>query len=722
MAARAPRGMLAALVFILFLAAAGAAAVSAGGGAGPRVSDVAGRDCLACHVSVAASPGGGMAAGPLRGPVTPSAFAAAEAVLLGLGLGAAYVGLLEVRSVLAGAPRRGRMRHSLSSLLRYAVLQAKLPRDPMGAAAHIPVYVGGGLLLAAGLVYLADPASSASPFAGSTAVYTVFRVLANLGAVLMLLGLLVAWLRRVAAPRPGMETIAEDELVLGLLAGLVVTGMLVDAATAAAHYGARQPLWDISAALFSRLWLGLSAKGFPSAFQAVNLVHLAAVAATAAALGTTKLRHILVSAASTTLPRPEPQAPAEPVPDAEERIEQGGYIGVVKAADASLRQRLDYEACVRCARCTAACPAYAAGRPLSPMSLIQAMRGALEESPDTDLVPAVISPDTVWSCTTCGTCVNECPVLVHHVETMHELRRGLVSKGENVPDELLQVSYNLMRTGNPYGSDPMEKEQWIQGLAEKGLVEIAEPGKEYDLLLWVGCAPAYDPRLRGTVEAVLRLLRRAGLSVAVAPEQQCCGEPARRIGDELMFQELVRMNKEALDGIRFKRILVTCPHGLHVLRHEYPQYGVKWEVVHHSQLLAELLREGKLPKPAKPLPVAATYHDPCYLGRWNKIYDPPREVATAAVAELREMPRNRDRSYCCGGGGGGAFYDPKKGERLSKIRIREAKSTGAKVVAVACPFCNIMLSAEAPDEGLEVKDIAELLDQALAGREEGAES
>ncbi len=714
----APRGLLSALVFLLFLSAVGAAAVSAGGGAGPRVSDVAGRDCLACHVSVSASPGGGLVAGPLRGPVSPGAFAAAEAVLLGLGLAMAYVGLLRVRAVLADAPRRGRMRPSLSSLLRYAALQARVLRDPLGAAAHLPVYVGGGLLLLAGLVYLADPGAAASPLAGSSTVYTVFRVLSNAGAALMLLGLLVAWLRRVALPRPGMETLAEDELVLGVLGGLVATGMLVDAATAAAHYGAQQPWWDLSALLFARLWLGLSAAGFPAAFQAANLVHLAAVAATAALLGATKLRHILVSAASTALPRPDPEAAAEPVPDAEERIEQGGYIGAVRAADTSLRQRLDYEACVRCARCTAACPAYAAGRPLSPMHLIQAMRRALEEKPGEDLVPAVISPDTVWSCTTCGACLHECPVLVHHVETMHELRRGLVSKGENVPEELLQVSYSLMRTGNPYGSDPMEKEQWIQGLAEKGLVEIAEPGKEYDLLLWVGCAPAYDPRLRGTVEALLRLLKRAGLSVAVAPEQQCCGEPARRIGDELMFQELVRMNKEALEGIRFKRILVTCPHGLHVLRHEYPQYGVKWEVVHHSQLLAELLRQGRLPRPQKPLPITATYHDPCYLGRWNQVYEPPREVVGAAVAELREMPRNRDRSYCCGGGGGGVFYDPKKGERLSKIRIREAKGTGAKVVAVACPFCNIMLSAEAPDEGLEVRDIAELLDQALEG--EGA--
>ncbi|NOZ88649.1 MAG: (Fe-S)-binding protein, partial [Crenarchaeota archaeon] len=202
--------------------------------------------------------------------------------------------------------------------------------------------------------------------------------------------------------------------------------------------------------------------------------------------------------------------------------------------------------------------------------------------------------------------------------------------------------------------------------------------------------------------------------VAVIPEQGCCGDPARRIGDELMFLELARQNVELLSRYRFRRLLVTCPHGYNVFRNEYPKLGLRVEVEHHSQLLARLTAEGRL-KPARRLPVAATFHDPCYLGRWNGEYEAPRQVLRAAVAELREMPRSRERSFCCGGGGGGAFYDPKIGRRLSRLRAEEAKSTGAKVLAVACPFCNVMLSAEAPDLGLEVKDIAELLDEAVEG-------
>jgi Fe-S oxidoreductase len=284
-----------------------------------------------------------------------------------------------------------------------------------------------------------------------------------------------------------------------------------------------------------------------------------------------------------------------------------------------------------------------------------------------------------------------------------------------VPDELLQVSYSLMRTGNPYGSDPYEKEQWLQELAEKGLVEIAEPGKEYDLLLWVGCANAYDPRLRSVVESLLRLLKRAGLTVAAAPGQQCCGEPARRIGDELMFQELVRMNVEELSQYRFRRILVTCPHGLQVLRHEYPQYGApKWEVVHHTELLAQLLREGRLKAAKRHEPV--TYHDPCYLGRHNGEYEAPRDVVGSLGFVIEEPDRNREGAFCCGAGGAQFWKEEAPGaERIPENRYRELVGTGAEVIATACPFCTQMFETEAAnaEAPTAVKDLAELVAEEL---------
>ena len=268
-----------------------------------------------------------------------------------------------------------------------------------------------------------------------------------------------------------------------------------------------------------------------------------------------------------------------------------------------------------------------------------------------------------------------------------------------------------MRTGNPYGGNPFEKEEWLRKLIEQGLVEEAREGEEYDYIYWVGCAVAYDPRLRSTAEALLRLLKKAGLRVAVILDQNCCGEPARRIGDELLFSDLVKQNAELLSRYRFKKLLVSCPHGFNVFAREYPLYGVKIPVEHHSVVLARLIREGKL-KISKRLPLKVTYHDPCYLGRWNKIYEEPREVIRRSVNEFKEMPRNRENSFCCGGGGGGVFYDIKIGKRISRVRAEEAASTGAKIIAVACPFCNVMLASEAPEFDMEVKDISELLDEA----------
>jgi len=706
-------GVAAVLVFAALVAAAGLPPVLAAGGR--PVAEVAGRDCLACHVSVEASPGGGLVAGPLRG-VDGFSFTLLVYSLGAVALAAAWVGLAGlVGTVRRGGPHPGGVGFSLRRLVVDAVLQARLLRSRQDAVVHLPVYVGGLLLLLAGLLYAAAPGECLSPFAGGPAVYAAFRLAVNLGAVLLLVGVAWAAERRLLRLREPLETVLDDALVLALLAAVAVSGMVVDAATAVAH--GRVWWLDLSSVLLGGLWERVGVDAFPAAYAAAVLAHVAAVAGLVVDLGWGKLRHLLAAPASLALERRYLPAAAAPVPDAERLVDERGYIGAQGAGDLSWRLRLDYEACTRCALCTSVCPAYASGRPLSPMGLVQGLREAAEAEAER-LVPVYVRPETLWSCTTCGACLHACPVGVHHVESVHELRRGLVSSGENVPEELLQVSYSLMRTGNPYGSDPYEKEQWLRGLAEKGLVEIAEPGGEYDILLWVGCAHAYDPRLRAVAESLLRLLRRAGLRVAVAPGQQCCGEPARRIGDELMFQELVRANVEELGQYRFERILVMCPHGLHVLRHEYPQYGApRWRVVHHTELLAELLRSGRL-RASRRLAEPVTYHDPCYLARWNRVTEEPREVLSAA-AELREMRRSRGNTFCCGGGGGGVFYDPKIGRRPARLRMEEAKSTGARVVAVACPFCNIMLSAEAPDFGMEVRDVAQILDEAARGEEGG---
>ena len=670
----------------------------------PAAGEVRG-NCLACHVV----PGG-----PFRYPVPGSA----ELDLLRISLsGIALVFFIAgVAGYIARWTRGGqrlpldRLGSRLRSLLVNGLLQRRVLRQWPGLVVHLPIYLGSLLLIVSGIIYLASPGSTRYP---SSTVFTAFRVTVNLGFVLLVAGILAAMARRLLKVTPGLHSGAGDWLVLVWLLLVAFTGAVLDATTALAHNPGGIPAWDISGRLLEPLLAQMSVYNFLWLHRATQIVHLVLTLLLLGLLPYTKLAHIVTGGVFNTFYARQwhPSSPP-PVPDAEERIERGESIGVVRLADTSWKQRMDYDACVHCARCRNACPALATGKPLSPMKLILTMRDQMDRGNwDGELVPAVIKPETVWSCVTCGACVYNCPVLVNHVETVIDLRRGLVSRGEHVPEELLQVSYNLMRTGNPYGANPYEKEEWLRSLVEKGLVEEAQPGVEYDYILWVGCANAYDPRLRGVVESTLRLAKRAGLRVAVIMEQQCCGDPARRIGDELMFIELVKSNAEMLSQYRFKRLLVTCPHGYNVFKNDYPKYGVKLEVEHHSQLLARLLASGRL-KPARKLGVAATYHDPCYLGRWNSVYEEPRSIVRASVRELREMPRSREKSFCCGGGGGGAFYDIKIGQRLSRVRAEEAANTGAKVLAVACPFCNIMLSAEAPDYGLEVRDVAELLDEA----------
>ncbi len=610
----------------------------------------------------------------------------------------------------------------LRRLVLYGLLQARVVRGSLGGVAHALMYSGFLLLLAATVLRFVE-ADILLPLAGQRLLeggaYAAYKLSANVGGLLLLAGVALAWLRRAAGLEPGLPDSAEDHAVLALLAWLAVSGFLLDGIATLAY---RYPFidgWDPVGYAIASALIGWEEEHLVALYRALWTAHMVSAIAAIAALPYTKLGHALLGGiANTFFSRLEHPAAFRPVPDIERRVEAGQHFGVVRLADTTWKQRMDFDACTRCARCHASCPAAQTGKPLSPMNLVLALRQAVDRGLwDSTVVPDVVPAEAVWSCVTCGACVQQCPVLVHHVETVLELRRGLVARGEHVPDELLQVAYNIMRTGNPYAANPYEKEEWLRRLADRGLVEIARDGEEYDYLLWVCCAVAYDPRLRGTLEALLRLLRRAGLRVAVAPEQGCCGEPARRVGDELLFVELVKRNSELLRRYRFRRLLTTCPHGYNAFRNEYPLYGVRVEVEHHTQLLARLLSEGRLGTARPRLRARATYHDPCYLARWNGVIEEPRRVAAAAVEELVEMKRRGLTSFCCGGGGGGAFYDVKAGERISRVRAREAAETGARLVLVACPFCNVMLSAEAPDFGFEVKDVAQALDEALSGAE-----
>ncbi|MET1127793.1 MAG: (Fe-S)-binding protein [Thermoproteota archaeon] len=608
--------------------------------------------------------------------------------------------------------------------LVYGILQRKVLMQAMPGTIHAMIYIGTALLLLATILRFIE-ADIALPLFGirflTGRAYAVFKLMANVGGILLLAGVAAAGYRRAAKLTRDLPHSLEDAGILILLATIAVTGFLLDGMATRLYRYPDIGFWDPVGYLVASALSGVSEAAVAQAYRILWLIHMALAIGSIGALLYTKLGHIVLSGFfNTFFSRLEPTAAFKPIPDVEKRADAGEPIGVVALKDTSWKQRMDYDACTKCARCHNACPANLTGKPLSPMNLVLDMRKAMdEEAWNENLIPARIDPLVVWSCVTCGACVYECPVLIHHVETILDLRRGLISQGENVPEELLQVSYNIMRTGNPYGGNPYDKEEWLSRLSSEGLIEEAQEDKEYDYVLWVGCSYAYDPRLRRVVESLLRVLKQAGLSVAYMPEQGCCGEPARRIGDELMFKEVVDQNRELLLRYKFRKLLVPCPHGYSVFRNEYPLFGVRVDVEHHSQLLARLIDEGRI-KPAEKLPVKVTFHDPCYLGRWNGVLEEPRKVLRISTQELREMQRSGPRSFCCGGGGGGVFYDIKIGKRVSRVRAEEAKSTGASVLAVACPFCNVMLSAEAPDMGFEVKDIAEVLDEALAGGQRSA--
>lgn len=610
----------------------------------------------------------------------------------------------------------------LKRLAVYSLLQRKVVAKPLEGLIHVMVFAGFLGLFAATLlrafeydVYLRI---RGEPYLVGAA-YLVFKLMANVAGLLALAGIVLAAARRALRITRDLPTSASDYLLLADLAAIIVTGFLLDGLATAAYRMEQVGAWDPVGYIVARAVEGMSVDELASVYRPLWLLHMVLALGTVALMPYTKLSHVIVGGlVNIFLSRLEHPSAFKPIPDIEKRVEAGEALGVVKLVHTSWKQRVDYDACVRCARCHNACPANLSGKPLSPMDLVTKLRELMDKGAwEEQVIPKHVEPDVVWSCVTCGACVYECPMLVHHVETLIDLRRGLLYLGENVPDELLQVSYNIMRAGNPYAMNPADREAWLRRLAEEGVVEIAREGVEYDYLYWTGCNVSYDPNARGSGEALLRLLRRAGFKVAVLLEERCCGEPARRIGDELMFVEAVKANGETLLRYKFKKLLVSCPHGYNAFKHEYPQYGYRLEVVHHAQLLSEILRRG-LVRPSEPLRLVATYHDPCYLGRWNGVYEEPREVLRHIPGlELKEMPRSRARSFCCGGGGGHAFFEVRRGERVSRERMREVKSVGASVVFVACPFCNIMLKSEAADFGVEVYDISEALLKSLEGFE-----
>ncbi len=422
---------------------------------------------------------------------------------------------------------------------------------------------------------------------------------------------------------------------------------------------------------------------------------------------------------------PLPEMMSHGAPINFEDPKEDDVFGIGTAADISWKGLLDMSTCTECGRCQSQCPAWHTEKPLSPKLLIMAMRDhALAKLPadkpiETKIVgnahENAISLDVLWSCTTCGACVEECPVDIEHVDHIVNMRRFQVLVESEFPTELGNTFRNLEKAGNPWGANRTDRDAWISEVDFPiTKIEGVIP-EDVEYLFWVGCAGAYEERAKKTTKAVAELLYMSGVKFGVLGKRETCsGDPARRSGNEFLYQILSRENIETLQetfGTRgVKKGVVTCPHCFTTIGRDYKQQGFELQMVHHTQLLNQLVKEGKL-KPVAKSEKKLTYHDPCYLGRHNQIYQPPRELLESAGVEITEMPRNQERSFCCGAGGGRMWMEEKIGTRINLNRVDEAIATGAEEVAVGCPFCRVMVSdgMVAREISVEVLDVAQAL-------------
>jgi Fe-S oxidoreductase len=446
-------------------------------------------------------------------------------------------------------------------------------------------------------------------------------------------------------------------------------------------------------------------------------------------------------------------------------LEDETQWGVGKFEQFSWKSLLDTYACTECARCSNYCPAYNTGKNLSPMQLVHDIRyemldrvalrdkiGELEKEvgtleayatshgfddahPHPDLAFAKdtlsatrtqletmpkltggrVQEDTLWACTTCGACQEVCPVFIEHPLKIIQMRQNLVLEQEKVPAELGRAFRNIERQSNPWGIANDKRMDWAEGLE----VPTIEDNPDPEYILWVGCAGAFDNRIIKQTRAMVKVLDAAEVDYAVLGHQEgCTGDPARRAGNEMLFQMLAEQNVETLKSVGAKKIVTSCPHCLHTLKQDYPQFGGDFEVVHHTQLMAHLVAEGKLKPETSPVETL-TYHDSCYLGRWNKEFDAPRAVieAVGVPGGYKEMERSKRHGFCCGAGGGRMFMEEHEGQRVNLNRTDEIIATGVTAVAVACPFCNVMITdgmkERNKDEEIQVLDVAELVAQSI---------
>jgi Fe-S oxidoreductase/nitrate reductase gamma subunit len=675
----------------------------------------------------------------------------------------------------------GQIFKRIAHIYSWVFLQEGVRRDRSTSVAHTLIYVGFLVLLFATTMVFIHQDLGIEIYKGD--FYLGVTVMADIFGFLALLGCGIFYYRRAILRPDRIHTQKSDLWIIGFIALMLVQGFVIEALRIHVTndpWAAYSPVGYLLAQFF---W-GLTPEASSALHYIFWWFHTASVMFAVAVLPYTKFFHIIASSFNLFLRDfSRNKGELEHLGDIEKLMESESEVkfGTATIKDYSIKKLLELDACTSCGRCQEVCPAYKSGKPLSPKWLILDTRNhmlglmannklavgdsqfaaldrrllssmtlngaglvrdgdgfayanggefrganklvqksalAIGASVDHKIMGEVIDPEVFWSCTTCMACVEACPVGINHVDQIMSNRRNSVLMEGAMPSEAQPTLRALENRGNPFGA-PEDRIKWLQDLD----VKILKAGDSVDYLYWVGCVSAFDPRKQKIARSLVTLMKSAGLSFGIlGTAEGCTGDPARRLGEENLFQTLAKNNIETFKSIRFHTLIANCPHCFHTIKNEYPKLGNLGEgrepqIIHHSQLLRRLMAEGKLNVKADG--EAITFHDPCYLGRYNEEYDAPRSIlGKASRLKIIEMESNKEKGLCCGAGGGHFWMDLKIGDRVNVLRTNEAAATGASTVATACPFCMQMMEdgVKLTDrEGqLKVKDIAEVLAERLA--------
>ncbi len=617
------------------------------------------------------------------------------------------------------------------------------PRNKYGGLMHLLIFIGFvTLLIGTFIVMIEDditvPIFHYSFYRGN--FYLGYKLAMNIAGLLLIAGVLMAFYRRLVTHPKTQDTSADDLVLLAFLVLLTVQGYVLGALRLAVQHDSWSSWSFVSYALAAPL-RGLSDSWLRALHQLNWWIHFLTTFAFIGYFAYSKMIHPFTSLANVFFRRLKPVGALTPI----ENLEEAESFGIAKLEDFTWPQLMNLDACMHCGRCLEYCPTFNTDKPLRPRDLILEIGGYMAdqgglfsgelgegansarfrwgEGPERELIGGVVSTDELWDCTTCGACMEQCPVLIEHVPLIVGMRRNLVLEQGDFPPELTNVFNNLERVSSPYQFPPDQRDVWTKKLDTpvRIMAEAAAADEPVEVLFFVGCLGSFDSRNQRTTLSLARILQAAGINFAIlGKEETCTGDPAKRIGNEYLAQMMAQQTVETLNQYRFKKIVTACPHCFNAIKNEFPQIGGNYSVVHHSELISELIAEGRIHlDPASDVARGkVTYHDPCYLGRYNGVFEEPRSAIHALPGvELTEMGRNRKQSFCCGGGGGRLFMEETRGSRINQARVTEALETGAEMLVASCPFCMTMfedgINGVGADDRFKVRDIAELVAAAM---------